>query len=158
MIMAHSDDEGLVLPPRVAPDVAAVVPIYKGPDDEAKVRSFVDKMVAALTGGRDTQRISRHGIESHLYDPHTEQRIVADFRDSRPGATHFPGDQRGVPCRLEVGPRDVDAGGFVLKSRIDGSKETLKLDDLSPEWLRTRLDKAHAALFDKARQYREANT
>src|SRR5579864_1401491 len=51
MIMAHSDDEGLVLPPRVAPEVAAVVPIYRGPEEEQKVRAFVDSVVAALTGG-----------------------------------------------------------------------------------------------------------
>src|SRR5690349_9388180 len=89
LIMTHSDDEGLVLPPRVAPDVAAVVPIYRGPEEEQKVRAFVEKLVASLTGGRETYRISRHGIESWQFDPLTEQRIVADFRDSRPGEKHF---------------------------------------------------------------------
>src|SRR6185312_3350790 len=69
MIMAHSDDEGLVLPPRVAPEVAAVVPIYRGPEEEQKVRGFVEKLVAQLTGGRETNRISRHGIESWQFDP-----------------------------------------------------------------------------------------
>jgi prolyl-tRNA synthetase len=157
LIMAHSDDEGLVLPPRVAPDVAAVVPIYRGPEEEQKVRSFVDKIIAALTSGRETNRISRHGIESWLFDPSTEQRIVADFRDSRPGEKHFHWEQRGVPFRIEVGPRDVDAGAFVLKGRIDGSKETVKLSDINEQWLRTRLDAAHAVLFEKARQFREAN-
>src|ERR1700753_1335756 len=52
LIIAHSDDEGRVLPPRVAPDVAAIVPIYKSPEDEAKVRGYVDKLLGALTGGR----------------------------------------------------------------------------------------------------------
>ena len=158
LIMAHSDDEGLVLPPRVAPDVAAVVPIYRGPEEEQKVRSFVDKIVAALTGSRETNHISRHGIESRLFDSSTEQRIVADFRDSRPGEKHFHWEQRGVPFRIEVGPRDVDAGAFVLKGRIDGSKETVKLEDVNEQWLRARLDAAHAALFEKATQFREANT
>src|SRR5947209_8087064 len=50
MIMAHSDDEGLVLPPKVALEVAAIVPIYRGPEEEQKVRTFVDKLIAALTG------------------------------------------------------------------------------------------------------------
>jgi prolyl-tRNA synthetase len=158
LIMAHSDDEGLVLPPRVAPDVAAVVPIYKSPEDEAKVRSFIGRLVGKLTDGRQTHPILRHGIESHLYDPATEQRIVADFRDTRPGDKHFHWEQRGVPFRLEVGPRDVDAGSFVLKGRIDGSKETVRLDDVSGEWLRARLDKAHAVLFDKAKAFRDQNT
>jgi len=160
-IMVHSDDEGLVLPPRVAPDVAAIVPIFKTPEEEQKVRAFVDRLVAALTGGRDTQRINRHGIESYLYDATSEQRIVADFRDARPGDKQYHWEQRGVPFRMEVGPRDVDAGAFVLKGRIDGTKQVIKLDEVTGagrDWLRTRLEAAHRALFDKALQYREANT
>ena len=160
-IMVHSDDEGLVLPPRVAPDVAAVVPIYKTPEEEQKVRSFVDRLVAGLTGGGDTQRISRHGIESYLYDASTEQRIVADFRDARPGDKQYHWEQRGVPFRMEVGPRDVDAGAFVLKSRTDGTKQVIKLDEATgggKNWLRMRLDAAHDALFNKALRFREDNT
>jgi prolyl-tRNA synthetase len=158
LIMAHSDDEGLILPPRVAPDVAAVVPIYRGPEEEQKVRGFVTKLIAALTGGRETQHIVRHGLESWLFDPATEQRIVADFRDSRPGEKHFHWEQRGVPFRFEVGPRDVDAESFVLKGRIDGSKQVFKLADANEAWLREKLNAAHIALFEKARAFREANT
>jgi prolyl-tRNA synthetase len=158
LIMAHSDDEGLVLPPRVAPDVAAVVPIFKTPDDEAKVRGFIERLVAKLTDGRETHPINRHGMESHLYDPSTEQRIVVDFRDSRPGDKHFHWEQRGVPFRFEVGPRDVDAGTFVVKGRIDAAKESVKLDAANGAWLRSRLDAAQRGLFEKARAYREANT
>ena len=160
-IMAHSDDEGLVLPPRVAPDVAAIVPIYKTPEEEAKVRGFIDRMISSLTGGGDAQRIIRHGIESYLYDQATEQRIVADFRDARPGDKQYHWEQRGVPFRMEVGPRDVDSGAFVLKGRIDGTKQPIKLDELvsaGPAWLRTRLDAAHNALLERARKYRDDNT
>jgi len=160
-IMVHSDDEGLVLPPRVAPDVAAVVPIYKTPEEEQKVRSFIDRLVAGLTGGSDTQRISRHGIESYLFDASTDQRIVADFRDARPGDKQYHWEQRGVPFRMEVGPRDVDSGAFMLKSRLDGTKQPIKLDEVTSAgsgWLRTRLDAAHRALFDKALRFREENT
>jgi prolyl-tRNA synthetase len=161
LIMAHSDDEGLVLPPRVAPDVLAVVPIYKTPEEEAKVRAFIGRIVGALTGGGDASKISRHGIESYLFDASTEQRIVADFRDSRPGDKQYHWEQRGVPFRMEVGPRDVEAGAFVLKGRIDGTKQVIKLDEViagGPAWLRTRLDAAHGALFEKARQFRDENT
>jgi prolyl-tRNA synthetase len=160
-IMVHSDDEGLVLPPRVAPDVAAIVPIYKTPEEEQKVRAFIEKLIAGLTGGADTQRIERHGIESYLYDAGTEQRIVADFRDARPGDKQYHWEQRGVPFRMEVGPRDVDAGAFVLKGRIDGTKQVIKLDEVTGAgrtWLTTRLDAAHRALFDRALRHREANT
>src|SRR5687768_6231799 len=72
-IMAHSDDEGLVLPPRVAPDVVAIVPIFKTPEDEQKVRAFVDQLVAALCGTPTTQKFAHHGLERHLYDASTEQ-------------------------------------------------------------------------------------
>jgi prolyl-tRNA synthetase len=158
LIMAHSDDEGLVLPPRVAPDVAAIVPIYKSPEDEAKVRGFVDKIVAALTDNKPANKIERHGLESYLFNPTTEQRIVADFRDTRPGDKHFHWEQRGVPFRIEVGPRDVDQGSVVLKGRIDGSKTIVKLDEISGNWLRDKLNAAHNAIFEKARTYRETNT
>jgi prolyl-tRNA synthetase len=160
-IMVHSDDEGLVLPPRVAPDVAAIVPIFKTPEDEAKVRAFVERVVSALCDGRPVAqltKIARHGTESYLYDAATEQRIVADFRDARPGDKQYHWEQRGVPFRIEVGPRDVDGGAFVLKGRVDGSKQVVKLDEVTPGWLKSRLDAAHATLFEKAGAYRAANT
>jgi len=147
-----------VLPPRVAPDVAAIVPIYRGPEEEQKVRTFVEKLVGSLTGGRETNRISRHGLESWQFDPATEQRIVADFRDSRPGEKHFHWEQRGVPFRIEVGPRDVDAGNIVLKGRIDGSKEIVPVADATESWLRAKLEAAQTALFQKAQKYRDENT
>jgi prolyl-tRNA synthetase len=161
LIMAHSDDEGLVLPPRVAPDVAAIVPIFKTPEDEAKVRGFIERVVSALCDGRPVSqltKIARRGTESYLYDAATEQRIVADFRDARPGDKQYHWEQRGVPFRIEVGPRDVDSGAFVLKGRVDGSKQVVKLDEVTPGWLKSRLDAAHATLFEKARAYRAANT
>ena len=164
LIMAHSDDEGLVLPPRVAPDVVAIVPIFRSPEEETKVRAYIDKLIAAMQGRSEPDpagKILRHGLESHLFDPITQQRIVVDFRDARPGDKQYHWEQRGVPFRMEVGPRDVDGGNFVLKSRIAGSaggKEIVKLGDVSNQWLRGRLDAAHQALFDKARKFREDNT
>ena len=157
-IMAHSDDEGLVLPPRVAPVVAAIVPIFRNPDEEAKVRGFVEKLLAALVGAGDANRIVRHGTESWLFDPSTEQRIVADFRDARPGDKHFHWEQQGVPFRLEVGPRDVDANAFVLKGRIDGSKQTIPIGEVSRPWLSDRLNAAHESLFQRALTFRQDNT
>jgi prolyl-tRNA synthetase len=157
-IMVHSDDEGLVLPPRVAPDVAVIVPIYKSPEDEAKVRGFIDKLMPALIGRSDVSRVARHGIETYVFDPTTQQRVIADFRDARPGDKQYHWEQRGVPFRLEVGPRDVDAHTFVLKSRIDGTKMPIKLDEVGPGWLRSRLDAAHEALFQRALKFREENT
>jgi prolyl-tRNA synthetase len=157
-IMVHSDDEGLVLPPRVAPDVVAIVPIYKSPEDEAKVRGFIDQLVPKLLDRGDAKKVARHGIESYVYDPLTQQRLIADFRDARPGDKQYHWEQRGVPFRIEVGPRDVDAGTFVLKSRYDGSKTPIRLDEVGAGWLKSRLDGAHDALFQRALKFREENT
>jgi prolyl-tRNA synthetase len=158
LIMAHSDDEGLVLPPRVAPAVAAIVPIFKSPEDEAKVRGFLDKLIPALIGTEKPGKFVQHGIERYLFDATTQQRIVADFRDARPGDKQYHWEQRGVPLRIEVGPRDVDAGAFVLKSRFDGSKQTVKLDEVGAGWLRGRLDAAHDALYQRALKFRTDST
>ena len=124
-----------------------------------KCAAFVEKIVAALTDNKPANKIERHGLETYLFDATTDQRIVADFRDSRPGDKHFHWEQRGVPFRIEVGPRDVDQGSVVLKGRIDGSKNIVKLDEINGNWLREKLNAAQKALlFEKARAYREANT
>ncbi len=158
LIMAHSDDEGLVLPPRVAHEVAAVVPIFRSPEEEAKVRAYAEKLVAALGGPGTPARADRHGIERHVFNPYTQQRIAVDFRDLRPGEKHFEWEQRGVPFRFEVGPRDVDAGTFVLKGRVDGSKVTVPFAEVSKAWFEGKLNQAHDALFAKAKAFRDAHT
>src|SRR5690349_22503039 len=75
LIMAHSDDEGLVLPPRVAPDVAAIVPIYRNPEEETKVRGFVEQLVAALIGTPSPRKVAHHGLERYVFNASSEQRI-----------------------------------------------------------------------------------
>ncbi|MCA9752823.1 MAG: proline--tRNA ligase, partial [Gemmatimonadetes bacterium] len=162
LIMAHSDDEGLVLPPRVAPVVAAIVPIFRSDEERAKVRDFVTRAMRALVGDAEVEaaqgRSASQEIEHYFHDPVTHQRIAVDWRDSRPGEKHFHWEQRGVPFRLEVGPRDVDAGTLVLKSRLDREKQTVNVGELSAAWLRGRLDTMHDALLARAREFREANT
>jgi prolyl-tRNA synthetase len=162
LIMAHSDDEGLVLPPRVAPILVAVVPIFKTDEEKAKVRSFVDKVVRALVGDDEAAaaatRSSGKDLASFFFDPVTGQRVVVDWGDERPGEKHFRWEQRGVPFRVEVGPRDVDAGALVVKHRLDREKETAALADISPAWLRAKMEAAQAKLFERAKAFRDANT
>jgi prolyl-tRNA synthetase len=159
LIMQHSDDEGLVLPPKVAPTVVAIVPIFRGDDEKKTIHEFTDKLVAALCGGQArAPRLSGDGIESFTWDPVTHQQIVVDWRDNRPGDKQYHWEQRGVPFRVEVGPRDVAAGGFVLKKRLDRSKETVPLADASRTWLVDRLDQVQRDMLGKARAFRDANT
>jgi prolyl-tRNA synthetase len=162
LIMAHSDDEGVVLPPRVAPTVLAVVPIFKGDVEKAKVREFINRLVAALVGqdevAASAKRSSGDEIETYFFDPITHQRILVDWRDARPGDKQYHWEQRGVPFRIEVGPRDVDGGGFVLKRRLDRGKETVPLGTASAQWLRGKLDEVQNAMLQKARKFRDENT
>jgi prolyl-tRNA synthetase len=162
MIMAHSDDEGLVLPPRVAPVVTAIVPIFKSPEEREKVREFIGRILTALVGADEVaaagKRAKQNDVESYFFDKLTHQAIVVDWRDTRPGDKQYHWEQRGVPFRLEVGPRDVDAGAFVLKQRLDRGKATVQIGEVSADWLRGKLDAMQAAMFEKARAFREAST
>lgn len=162
LIMAHSDDEGLVLPPRVAPNVVAIVPIFRGEEEMAKVREYVMKVLAALVGEDEikaaAKRARRGEVESFFFDKLTNQAIVVDWRDARPGDKQYHWEQRGVPFRIEIGPRDVDGNAMVVKKRLDRSKEIVNLADISAAWLRGKLDAVQDEMLAKALAYREANT
>jgi prolyl-tRNA synthetase len=162
MIMAHSDDEGLVLPPHAAPTVVAIVPIFKSDQEQQAVRDFIRKVLIALCGPDEVDAASHRqnasGIESYFFDKVTHQRIVVDWRDSRPGDKQYHWEQRGVPFRFEVGPRDVAGGALMMKRRLDREKAIVKLEELSAPWLRAKLEQVHQLMLDKARAFRDANT
>jgi prolyl-tRNA synthetase len=164
MIMAHSDDEGLVVPPKVAPTVVAIVPIFKNPEEQQKVAAFIEKLLAALVGEREVavakERQNGGGdpaLPRYFFDKQTNQSIIVDWRDNRPGDKQFHWEQRGVPFRFEVGPRDVDQNAFVLKRRLDRSKEVIQADTATAAWLIAQLDAAQTAMFEKAKAHRDAN-
>jgi prolyl-tRNA synthetase len=152
MIMAHSDDEGLVLPPAVAPNVVAIVPIFKSPEEQQKVREFIERLLASLAGD-SAAKFSAGDIDSVVFDPVTHQRIIVDWRDARPGDKQYHWEQRGVPFRIEVGPRDVDAGAFVLKRRLDRSKQTVPIGEASRAWLAGLLAFFQGEMLDRARRF-----
>ena len=157
MIMAHSDDEGLITPPRVAPTVVAIVPIFKSDEEKASVLEFIGKLVTQLTGSCPKLEGSNNAFA--FFNKFTNQKIVVDLRDLRPGDKQYHWEQRGVPFRMEDGPRDVAAGVFVLKHRLDRVKETVNLADVTgPAWLQTKLDAMHVTLFERAKAFREAST
>jgi prolyl-tRNA synthetase len=161
MIMAHSDDEGIVVPPKVAPNVVAIVPIFKTPEEQQKVAAFIDKLLTQLVGEKEVaaakDRQTDPALRRYFFDKHTSQSIIVDWRDNRPGDKQFHWEQRGVPFRFEVGPRDVDQNAFVLKRRLDRSKEIIQSETATAPWLTTQLDAAQTAMFDKAKAHRDAN-
>ena len=161
MIMAHSDDDGLVVPPRAAPIVAAVIPVFKGDAERETVMAFVEQLVLALVGEAELASASRRSsgeIKSYFFDKLTDQKIVVDARDVRSGDKQFHWEQRGVPFRFEVGPRDVAAGVTLMKRRLDRAKESVALASVTPDFLRGKLEELHKLMFDKAKAFTESST
>ena len=161
LIMAHSDDEGLVLPPRVAPVVAVVIPIGRNEEEKARVVEYFRPALARMVGGDElaasSDRLGNEQLSSVFYDKVTGQQIVVDTRDQmRPGEKHYFWEQRGVPLRFEVGPRDIESGTVVLKSRL-GEKEVLNVADIDRQAVDARLAAMQKALFERARAFRDAN-
>ncbi|MEK7823532.1 MAG: proline--tRNA ligase [Candidatus Eisenbacteria bacterium] len=137
VIMAHGDDQGLKLPPRIAPIQAVVVPIWRQDEERSAVREFIGKVTAALRG-----RVRLH---------------VDDREQYTPGWKYNEYELRGVPVRLEVGPRDVAKGAVMSVRRDSRAKESIPLEILA-ERLPALLDEVQRALFESARAFREENT
>jgi prolyl-tRNA synthetase len=133
LIMTHSDDKGLVLPPKMAPRKAVVVPIYRKDEERGPVLEAAEKMAKA--------------IGAHL-----------DTRDGQtPGAKFFHWERQGVPVVLELGPRDLASGNVVMKRRDTGTKEIIPQTELTGKF-ETTLEAMQADLLGKARQRLRDNT
>ena len=140
MIMVHGDDRGLRIPPKMAPLEAVFVPIVRSNDDRA---------VAASKAAAKT-----------LVD--AGFRVRVDDRDQQPGWKYSEWDLRGVPVRIEIGPRDVDGGNVVLvrRDRAKGDpdqKQVVPLAEL-PVRLRSLLDEIQISLFEQAKAFLESHT
>jgi prolyl-tRNA synthetase len=145
MVMTHSDDEGLVIPPKLAPIHVVIVPIWKNDDEKGRVLE---------AAGRIAQDLRDDGLA-----------VKVDDREGvKPGAKYYEWERKGVPLRLEVGPRDLDSKTVMIKRRVapagpDGrpKKEVLKMDGLGVQIGRV-LDEFQAFLLERAHAFREANT
>ena len=139
LIMSHSDDGGLVLPPKVAPIHVAIVPIFRKDDEKAAV---LEKAAAIAAELRDD------GLT-----------VEVDDRDGmKPGAKYYDWERRGVPLRLELGPRDLQSGTVMAKRRVtDEGKEKLPMEGIGVA-VGQVLDELQADLFARALARREANT
>jgi prolyl-tRNA synthetase len=162
LIMTHSDDEGLVLPPLMAPVVCAIVPIYRKEGEKEQVLEACKYLLKRLCGEEAVQKAeerlgSRDQLSVFFGEGHRQQ-VILDLRDTKPVEKHFHWEQRGVPFRLEVGPRDVAKKACVLKNRLDREKEFLQQDDLSADWLTSKMESMHQELFDRAKKRTEEGT
>ena len=133
LIMSHSDDKGLVLPPKLAPVKAVLVPIYRKDDEKGKVLEAAHR-IAKDVGAK-----------------------VDDREAQSPGAKFFHWERRGVPVVLELGPRDLASGNIVLKRRDTGTKEPLPQAEIAAK-LPAVLSEMQKNLYDAAKQRLKANT
>ena len=134
VIMAHGDNNGLVLPPKIAPIQVIVLPIAQHkPGVLEKAQELVD-------------RLAKLGL-----------RVKGDFTDNSPGWKFANWEMKGVPLRIEIGPKDIEAGHCVAVRRDNGEKITVALDELEariPELLET----VQQGLFDKAKRNLDEHT
>jgi len=137
LIMTHSDDNGLVLPPKLAPIQVVIVPIYKNADQLAQINAKVDGIV---------QRLRGMGI-SVKYD---------NADNKRPGFKFADYELKGVPVRLVMGGRDLENNTMEVMRRDTLEKETRSCDGIE-EYVRTLLDEIQQNIYRKALDYRNAH-
>ena len=135
LVMAHSDDEGLILPPRIAPIQVVIVPIYKGEEQKAAIDAKVSEIVSQL---------KKAGVRVK-YD---------DSDQARPGWKFAEYEMKGVPLRLALGARDLEQGVVELARRDTREKKTISLEGVTAVLLE-ELEAIQTNLFNRARQYRD---
>ena len=138
LIMAHSDDNGLVLPPKLAPFQVVIVPIYRKEEQLAAITEKVDEIIAKLKA---------KGIT-----------VKFDNRDTRkPGWKFAEYELKGVPVRLAMGPRDLENGTVEVARRDNLTKEVTSLDNID-EYVEKLLEDIQQNIYQKAFDYRAENT
>ena len=138
LIMTHSDDLGLICPPKLAQYQVVIVPIYKSGEERTAVLETAERLRKELAGG---------GVRVHL-----------DAREGmKPGAKYYEWEGRGVPLRLEIGPRDVASGSVVMARRTGGKKESLPLEEVASRMI-VAMNQMQSDLLQSALARREAAT
>ena len=134
IIMVHGDDNGLVLPPKVAPVQVVIVPIRQ------QQEGVLDK------ANEIKEALAKKGM-----------RVKTDDTDKSPGWKFAEAEMRGIPVRVEIGPKDIEAGKAVLARRDTGEKTECAIDDL-PETIEKLLDTIQKDMLEKARSRRDSQT
>ncbi len=139
LIMAHSDDQGLVLPPKLAPIQVVIVPIYRADEQLAQIAAKVAEIKKALEA---------KGIS-----------VKFDDRDThKPGFKFAEWEQKGVPLRMAMGPKDLENGTVELARRDFGTKETVAADDSLAERIENLLNEIQDGIYQKALKFRDEST
>ena len=139
MIMVHGDDKGLVLPPRVAPIQVVIIPIYRSDEEKEKILATCGEIKILLTA---------RNIRVHL-----------DDRDQvTPGFKFNDWEMKGIPIRIELGPKDLESQNFVLVRRDNGQKQEVSLNMDFGVNTETELDNIHNDMFANAKKILDERT
>lgn len=139
LIMTHSDDTGLVLPPTVAPVQVAVVLIFKSEEQKQAVVAFADTVCA---------RLKALGL-----------RVAVDDRaNMRPGAKYYEWERKGVPLRMEIGPKDAAKEAVFTAKRIGGKKQSIPVDSDFENSTRSLLDEIQQEMHNTAMERLQSRT
>ena len=138
LVMAHSDDDGLIIPPRLAPTQVVIIPIFRNDEQLDEISVVADQIVKELRAA---------GIS-----------VQYDKRDSfKPGWKFAEYEQKGVPVRIAIGPRDLENGEVEVARRDTKEKQTYALEGLTTA-LTTLLEDIHNSIYEKALKFREEHT
>jgi prolyl-tRNA synthetase len=136
IIMVHGDNAGLILPPRLAPYQVVVVPIWRKDAEKTAVNVMVERVEKMLKG---------------------KVRVKVDTSENTPGWKFNEWELRGVPVRMEIGPRDVQSNSVMLVRRDNRVKESVPVEALETR-LPALLEEVQTALFERAKEFRDRNT
>ena len=138
LIMAHSDDDGLIIPPKLAPIHVVIVPIFKNDEELSRITAKVDGLVKDLR---------KHGLS-----------VKFDNRDThKPGFKFAEYEMRGVPVRIAIGPRDIENGTVELARRDTKEKKTVPMDSVAKD-MTALLDDIQQNIYDRALKLRKEMT
>ncbi|MFI0606989.1 MAG: proline--tRNA ligase [Anaerolineae bacterium] len=142
MIMTHADDDGLIVPPRLAPQHVVILPIYRDAADRANVLAYCESLKTEL----HAQRLGDERL-----------RVTIDDRDLRGGEKTWSWVKKGVPLRIDVGPRDIAAGSVFVARRDTGEKESVDRSEFVGTVI-ARLQAIQDNLLARAKAFRTEHT
>lgn len=143
LIMTHSDDNGLIAPPRIAPQQIVILPIFRNADEEETVIAYCNTL---------KKQLSKHVFHGEYL------RVLIDMRDIRGGERMWQWVKKGVPIRVEIGPKDMEKNGLMMSRRdLDAkTKEFYTIDDFVTK-ASSILDEIQKNIFNRALEYRDKN-
>jgi prolyl-tRNA synthetase len=138
MIMTHADENGLVLPPKMAEKQVVLIPIWKTEEEKNEVLKIIKEVESKIQG---------EGITTHI-----------DERDYvTPGFKFNEWEKQGIPVRVEIGPKDIEKGSLIVVRRDTSEKTEIKIQDAEKN-IKTLLDTIQSDMFTKAKNFIEENT